>query len=59
MYNNFSKNRFVYEMMWKNIVDIEKPQMTIRHMHISRWILKDKNKHSKYVTLIVFYCNNN
>ena len=46
-------------MMWKNIVDPERPQMKIRCMRISRWIPKAKNKHSEHVTLILFYCSNN
>ena len=54
MFNKFYKNRFVYEMMWKNIVDPERPQMKIRCMRISRWIPKAKNKHSEHVTLIAF-----
>jgi len=41
-------------MMWKNIVQPERPQMTIRHMRISRWVSKAKNKHSNYVILIPF-----
>jgi len=35
MFNNFFfLNRFVYEMMWKNIVELGGPQMTIWCMHI-------------------------
>jgi hypothetical protein len=30
MFNNFfSDNHAVYEIMWKNIVDADRPQMTI------------------------------
>jgi len=38
--------------MWKNIVEPERPQMRIGRMHISRWVPKAKNKHSRYVILI-------
>jgi hypothetical protein len=54
MFNNFLKNRFLYETMWKNIGEPERPQMTVGRMRISRWVPKDKNKHSKYVILIDF-----
>jgi hypothetical protein len=50
----FLKNRFVYVMMWKNIVELGRPQMTVGRMRISRWVPKAKNKHSKYVILIAF-----
>jgi hypothetical protein len=48
---NFN-NRFLYEMMWKNIVEPERPQMRVGRMHISRWLPKVKTKQSKYVILI-------
>jgi hypothetical protein len=44
----------VYETMWKNIVQLERPQMTIWRMHISRWVTKATNMHSEYVIVIVF-----
>jgi len=31
----FSENRAVYETMWKNIVEPDRPQMTTRHMRIA------------------------
>jgi len=54
MLNNSFNNRFLYEMMWKNIVEPERPQMRVGRMHISRWVPKAKNKQSKYVILIAF-----
>jgi len=36
----FSENRAVYEIMWKNVVELDRPQMTIRRMLIACWILK-------------------
>jgi len=38
--NVFSKNLFFYEMIWKNIAGLERPQMTIWRMRISRWVPK-------------------
>ena len=32
MFNNFFFNHAVYEIMWKNIVEPDRPRMTIWHM---------------------------
>ena len=40
--------------MWKNIVEPERPHMTIWRMRISRWIPKTTDTHSVYATLIAF-----
>ena len=47
-------NRAFYEIMWKNIVERSRPQMTIWRMHISCWVPKATNTHSGCVILIVF-----
>ena len=39
--NFFSENGAIYEIMWKNVVQQGRPQMTIRHMYIAYWITKD------------------
>jgi len=49
----FFENRFVYEIMWKNIVQPERPRM-IWPMCIACWIPKATNTHSEYVILIGF-----
>jgi hypothetical protein len=49
----FHENRAVYEMMWKNIVETDRPQMTIPHMHFACWITKATETHSEYVILIL------
>jgi hypothetical protein len=54
----FSENRAVYEIRWKNIVDPDRSQMTIRHMRFACWIPKATNTHSEYVILIDFHSNN-
>jgi len=38
----FPENRAIYEITWKNMVEPEKPRMTIRRMRIVRWISKTK-----------------
>jgi hypothetical protein len=50
----FFENRAVYEIMWRNIVDLGRPQMTIWRMRIACWIPKATNTHSQYVILIAF-----
>ena len=47
-------NRFVYEKMWKNIVEPDRPHMTVCRMRSACCIPKDTNTHSEYVTLMVF-----
>ena len=34
----FSKNCAVYVIIWKNMVEPDRPQMTIQHTHIARWL---------------------
>jgi len=50
--NLFFETRSIYEIMWKNIVERRRPQMTIWRMHIACWITKDTNAHTEYVILI-------
>jgi len=39
MFNNvFFENRVVYEIMWKNIVETCRPQMTIWRKRVTCWI---------------------
>jgi len=51
------ENRAVYEIMWKNIVEPDRSQMTIWRTHIASWITKTTNTHSEYVILL-FHRNN-
>ena len=50
----FSENRVVYEIMWKNIVERGRPQMTIQRMRIACWVTEATNTHSEYVKIIAF-----
>ena len=53
MFNNFSfEDRAVYEIMWKNTVESDRPQMTIWFMSTACWIHKATDTHSECVT----YC---
>jgi len=40
------ENRAVYEIMWKNIVQPDRQQMTIWRMRIAWWIPKATNTHT-------------
>jgi hypothetical protein len=50
----FFKNRVVYEIMWKNIVQPARPQTTIWRIRIACWIPKATNTLSDYVKLVAF-----
>jgi len=52
--NFFPKNCAIYEMMWKNMVEPERPQMTIWHMHFVCWTTEVKETHSEYVISFAF-----
>ena len=54
MFNNFSENCAVYEMMWKNIVEPDRPQMTFWRTCIACWMTKATNTHSECVIRIAF-----
>ena len=46
------ENRAVYEIMWKDTVQPDRPQMTIWRMRTACWIPKDTNTHSEYIILV-------
>jgi hypothetical protein len=50
-FNNvfFKRNRAIYEIMYKNTVELSRPQMKTQCMHIACWIPKATNTHSEYV----------
>jgi hypothetical protein len=50
----FLKNCAICEIMWKNIVGLGRPQMTIWLLHITCWISKATNTLSEYVILTAF-----
>ena len=53
-YRFFPDNRATYEIIWKNIVEPERPQMTIWRMRIACWIPKATDIHTEYAILIAF-----
>jgi len=50
----FFENLVICEIMWKNIVQPDTPQMTVWRMPIACWISKAKNTPSEYVLLTAF-----
>jgi hypothetical protein len=50
----FFENCTVYEIMWRNIVELGRPQMTISLMRIACWIPKTTRTHIVCVIPIVF-----
>jgi hypothetical protein len=48
------ENLAVYEIIWKNIVEPNMPQITICCMRIACWIPKTTNTHSEYVIVNAF-----
>jgi hypothetical protein len=53
----FSENRVVYEIMWKNMVDPSRPQMTIRPMRFVCRIPTSTDTHSEYMMPLLFHDN--
>jgi hypothetical protein len=47
-------NRAVYETIWKNTVQPERPQMTIWRKRIACWTPNATDTHPQYVTVIAF-----
>jgi len=41
-----SENRAIYEKMWKNIVEPDRPQVTIWRMRTACWITEATDAHS-------------
>jgi hypothetical protein len=55
VFSNVSvENRAVYEIMWKNVLELGGPQMTIWRTDIACSIPKATNTHLEYVILITF-----
>jgi len=48
----FSENRDVYEVMWKSMVEPDRPQMAINRMRILCWMNKATDTNLEYVIII-------
>jgi len=47
----FPENRAVYELMWRNMVEPDRTQMTIWRMRFACWMTKATDTHSQCVIL--------
>jgi len=45
----------LYDTMYKNMVQPDRPYMTVWRMHFAGWMPKATDTHSEYVTLQGFY----
>jgi hypothetical protein len=52
----FFQSRPLYDIMWKSIVKLGKPQITIWRLRIACWIPKFTDKHPLCIILL-FHCN--
>jgi hypothetical protein len=48
------ENRAVNDILWKNVIEPARPQLTVWRMRIACWSPKATNAQSEYVTLIAF-----
>jgi hypothetical protein len=49
----FFEDRAFYEVMWKNILEPGRPQLTIWGKCIAFWVTKGTNTRSEYILLVV------
>ena len=54
MLNFIFESHAFYEIMWKSMVEPERPQTTIRRLPIACWITKATDTRSEYVVLTAF-----
>ena len=55
-YNFFPQNLTVYEVMWKNTVKPDRPQMTIWRMRVACWISKATHTNTHTLRIFNTYC---
>jgi hypothetical protein len=55
----FRMSCFLYEIVWKNIVEAGRPQMTMWCMRITCWTPKATNTHTQVVLYLLFFHSNN
>jgi len=54
MFKHFFFNLAIYEIMWRNIVELDRPCMAIWRMYIACGLTKARDTHSEYVIFIAF-----
>jgi hypothetical protein len=53
MFSSYFLN-FFYYIIWKNIVELDRPQMKIWRMRYVCWVPKDTDTLSQYVIFVAF-----
>jgi hypothetical protein len=48
----------IYEIIWKTMVQPDRPRMKIWHVRISRWIYKDKGTHTQIMQYLLLFHRN-
>jgi uncharacterized membrane protein YbaN (DUF454 family) len=54
----FFQNLVVYDIMWENIVELERQWMTIWLMRVAFWLTKRTDTHKKMQYALLFHCKN-
>jgi hypothetical protein len=49
---SFFENHAVYEIMWKNVLETDRPQLTIWRMRFGWWVTKTRDTHSWHIIRI-------
>ena len=57
LFDFFFQNCAVYEIIWKNMIERGRPQMTIWRMRVACWIPEATNTHAGCAIFIAFHCN--
>ena len=55
----FPENCAVYDMMWNNMVEPERPQMKIRRMRLAYWLRLHTNTQNIFYTDFFFFHGDN
>ena len=50
----FFENRAFYEIVWKNTVDPDRPQMSVWSICIAIWVPKATNNHPELLIFVAF-----
>jgi hypothetical protein len=50
----FFENHAICEIMWQNMIEPDRPQMTTWCTHIAFWVTKATDTHSECVIIIAF-----
>jgi hypothetical protein len=52
MFNTSVLNTYLHEIMWVNIIELEKENMIIRRMLVACWFDKARKRHPEYIKSI-------